>query len=481
MGQYSKIRHDHTPTPIHRIIKTCSFLEISAGKAEKMAEKKGKNKTKLTMKEHLAPVKAFTEAFNQKYKDLPQEEQQAKWESVITALDFVQQIANSENFIACRDALLSMAQYATEHKADLEAIENASENLKPLAPFLQEELQKDDTFTGTTLADVLIHGFDESGQPTESNYLPLIEKAQKDLAEFTAAIDEILGTDKKELPRFMALPVEMMDYPLDKPNNLIWDLLCTADENGQFNLNIDTTKKGADQEAIILYSIDFNELPDGLKIKKQLTPFDKRCYIAVDALYRAGNKIMTETQIYKLMGNKGTPGKEDIRKIDESLTKMRAAIVYVDNESEAKTYKGYAHLVIDGSLLPFDRITATINGQVTEGAISVLREPPLLDFARQRKQITTFTRQLLESPISKTEANLRIDDYLIERIGHMKNPKSNAPHKILYKTMYEKCGITTAKQKQRAPEKIKKYLTHYKKVGWIADFKEDETGINIRL
>ena len=135
----------------------------------------------------------------------------------------------------------------------------------------------------------------------------------------------------------------------------------------------------------------------------------------------------------------------------------------------------------DASLLPFERISAYINGQLTESAIHLFREPPLVSFARERNQITTISRQLLESPINKTDANLLLEDYLIERIGRMKNTKSNAPLKMLFKTIYEKCAITTAKQKQRAPEKIRRYLDHYKKCGWIKGYKEDTDGIKILL
>ena len=182
-----------------------------------------------------------------------------------------------------------------------------------------------------------------------------------------------------------------------------------------------------------------------------------------------------------MMGNRGNPNTEDLQKINDSLTKMGAARVYLDNAQEVQVNKKYARFKYDASLLPFERISAYINGQLVESAIHLFREPPLITFARERGQITGLTRQLLESPISKTDANLQLEDYLLERIGHMKSPKSKAPRKMLFSTIYERCGITTKKQRQRAPEKIRRYLDHYNKCGWIAGYTMDKDGVTIQI
>lgn len=203
--------------------------------------------------------------------------------------------------------------------------------------------------------------------------------------------------------------------------------------------------------------------------EKQLTPFDKRCCIAVAALFNAGNEIISATQVCRMMGNTGNPSKTALQKVNDSLTKMRAAHISIDNPK------------YEGALLPFERISAYINGKLTKSAIHILQEPPVISFARQRNQITTVSRQLLASPVSKTDANLRIDDYLLERIGHMKSGKGKTPRKMLFTTIYKQCAITTATQKHRAPEKIRRYLDHYKKCGWIKGYAEDADGITIRL
>ena len=187
-----------------------------------------------------------------------------------------------------------------------------------------------------------------------------------------------------------------------------------------------------------------------------------------------------------MMGNSRRPSEEQTRKISDSLTKMGAARVYIDSTEEVKTNKKYTAFKYDAALLPFERISAYINNTMTEAAIHLFREPPLITFARERGQITSLTRQLLESPISKTDTNLRLEDYLLERIGHMKNPRSKAPRKMLFTTIYERCHITgktekDRKERQRTPGKICKYLDHYVKCGYISGYDMGKDSVTIRL
>lgn len=295
--------------------------------------------------------------------------------------------------------------------------------------------------------------------------------------------------NEQDLPKITVKPTSKLNYPLDKPNSVIWgwDLIEEATKtnpNGQLKLKIDTSKKDSKQDAAIMYSINFDELPDGVKINKRLTQYDKRVYIAAATLFNAGNEVITATQVFGMMGNSKKPNVDDLQKVNDSLTKMGAARVMIDNAQEVQYAKGYKHFKYDASLLPFERMSAFVNGQLTESAIHLFREPPLITFAKERNQITTIDRRLLESPINKTEANLKIEDYLIRRIERMKNSKKNSkiPRKILFATIYDRCNIKTAKQKQRAPEKIRRYIDYYyKECGWIKGYIEEADGITIQL
>ena len=155
---------------------------------------------------------------------------------------------------------------------------------------------------------------------------------------------------------------------------------------------------------------------------------------------------------------------------------MMGAKISVNNEQEASQYR-YSKFVYDGALLPIERGSAIINGQLAESAIHIFREPPVISFAKQRSQVTTLELKVLKSPISKTDLNLLIDDYLIERISKAKNGKGH--HRILYKTIYEKAGITSKKQKERTPDKVKRYLDHYQKCGMISRYSMRKDGVSV--
>ena len=384
--------------------------------------------------------------------------------------------------------------------------DNIPEDLQPIAPYLLDELKAAPEHAGTPIAEVLKAGIDDSGNLTDSPYREIITRAQQraqiDTALHTAVnslqvlerasteIGEIKGTGTatpaEDLPRIRSQTPDRVTYPLDKPNSYIWNLLESANNNGQISLAINTASEADKKQgkaAIVAYSLsfaNFDEL-DNVRITKQLTPFDKRVYIAVAALYEAGNKIINVQQIYETMGYKGQAAQYQLERINNSLTKMRTALVYIDNADEIEINTKYPRFRYDGQLLEFRRISAyTRNNIRSDEAIFLLAYPPVIDFAKKRGQITSVPRYLLESPISKTDANLMIDDYLLERISHMKNNR-NLTRKMLYRTIYEQCQIKTSSQISRAPEKIKRYLDYYKQCGFIIGYTEQKDGILIEL
>lgn len=287
-------------------------------------------------------------------------------------------------------------------------------------------------------------------------------------------IQEATATqDPAAIDRVNVIPVDRLTYPLDKVNSKIWSLLET-DTRGQ--LRIRAEKLGSKKEINILYSIDFDALGSNARITKKLTQFDKRVYIAVAGLFNAGNSVITLRQIHLAMGGTGRASANQRQKISAAVHKMHGAMISIDNAIEAGTYN-YPKFVYTGSLLPIERIRKIVNGNVVEEAIHLFREPPAMTFARQRGQITTIPVRLLNSHVSMTDTNLAIEDYLLDRISHAKKGKGQS--KILYRTICEKVGAVTVKRRQRVPEKVKEYLTHYVKCGYIASFAETSDGVTV--
>ena len=293
-------------------------------------------------------------------------------------------------------------------------------------------------------------------------------------ADFVEAWEKVSGFKAAAIPKVPAHRLTKIDFPIDKVNNNVWQLL--EDTKGQLKLNIDVSTRGSKKPVDVLYSLDFTSL-ENVSITRKLEPYDKRVYLAVAALFNDGYDVMSVQQIYNAMGYTGRMSATDIKKINAAITKMNGAHIYIDNLAEHNSYK-YDHFKYDGVLLPMERIQAIINGQPVDAAIHIFREPPMVSFARERKQITTLDIKLLDTPLSKTNANIQLEDYLLEQIAHIKKGKIRP--KMLYKTIYERAGITQKKQKQRAPEKIKQLLTHYVACGHIKGYEDTGDGVTIQ-
>lgn len=282
--------------------------------------------------------------------------------------------------------------------------------------------------------------------------------------------------------------VSKFEMPLDKINRNIWNFPISPKEALTFAMESKADKrKGRELDAA--YSIDFSALEESenIKIAKKLTPFDKRVYSAISAIYNAGNTVTSLTQIYYAMGNTSRPSKAILENIYNSIIKMLKAHIKLDNEDEAKAYN-YPHFKYEGNLLPIELLSnVDIRGKITESAINIFREPPLLSFAKGRNQVTTVPVKLLQSPISKTESSLMLEDYLIYRISKAKgkDKKPKFSNIIKLETLYREMEITDRRAKPRLLDKVERYLEYYKKLKYIVDyeitkeeiilkFKEDE-------
>lgn len=292
------------------------------------------------------------------------------------------------------------------------------------------------------------------------------------------------STSRAKLPCVTVKESDKFIYPLDKLNSVVWSFAEEIAAGAPFARNIRTSSKDSKHITIIKYAIDFAwlEKAQDINITRRLTQYDKRVYTAVANLWLAGNEYISASQIFKEMGNPGRPQQSSIKKINDSMSKMHAAHIYIDNSGELINSK-YDKFVYDDSLLPFARMSAMINGKLAEVAYRIYTEPPLMMFARARGQIATIDLGALQTGRSQTNTQLTIEDYLLQRISHMKNDKSphhKVPRKILFSTLYENCGITDKKQKQRARDQIFDTLDHYYKQGFIQSYTKLADGVTIR-
>ena len=363
--------------------------------------------------------------------------------------------------------------------------------VEQLKPFIEKELKKEQQ-KHTEIKDITV---DDIATISIFNLLNVDETELEQLKkEFANNQDPVINNidllldivkrakeafeinkEKSLLPQISPKKITELQYPLDKVNSYLWGLMINETVALKAESDKDS-KKG--KQANIYVLLDFDEL-DGVKISRQLTSYDKRVFIAVANLKAQGHDTITAEQIYKAMGNPKRPNADTIKKILQSVECISRGRVTIDNTEEAKMYTRYDRVKATFPLLTTEICSGYANGKVVDNAIRVLEVPKLLTFAEKRGQLTTVPLRLLESPISKTEANLLLEDYLFNRIARMRNsPKITRT--ILLETVYQKCNVTSKMQKSRLPEKLERLLQFYKDESWITGFTITERNIEIK-
>lgn len=363
---------------------------------------------------------------------------------------------------------------------DYQYLESMPEELKRLEfyIFMQSETQ------GMMIADFFRECYtDEWELKPDCKYIEVIKKARKDRFGKLQLFAE--DAPEQALQSFISR-IDTLDIPVDKINS---DYLFSRAGNipmGQ--LMLDTAEDPETGEIYhIYYAINFDECEKlGIKITKRLDGYDKLVLETAGALYNAnieaagGKKcLITASQICKNMGL--STNQTNMKNVNDSLDKMRLAIVYIENKEEAEGNTNYPPFKYDGPVLPFERVTGKFNELETDNAIHMFREPPPLTFAKSRNQFTTVPRQLLDVPkLNKTRRNITIINYLIDEIGRIKHGRRNP--KILYATLFSHLNIPAAQRKRdeaKAKEATIKILEHFKAEKWIYDYSKEANGIKI--
>lgn len=356
-----------------------------------------------------------------------------------------------------------------EYSARLDLLVKYHQGYRELEPFLKKAVKGKD-FQGRTLDDIVtdsVQNHNDVLGPGMDMDDPTTELGRLFAAARKMAAENITVTVKK---------TKKQKYPVDKYNRMFW--------NGIIDGN---TKSGFDMKppmgAIVMYRVNFDDLPDNVNFSKDITPFDKQVYTTAGSILWAGNQITTITQIYYQMGYRGKPAKKTLERIHESIEKMRFTHLWIDNDEETGKLKKRTHYHYDGYLLPAEIVTATVNGKLTDEAIHFLKpDLPLMAFAAERGEITTITTELRQLPISMTENNLALHDELYTRLSIEKNRKKKDKQcRMLLDTIYENMGLTADQkvQRSRVKKNIIALLDHYKINQFISRYVFENDGITI--
>lgn len=306
---------------------------------------------------------------------------------------------------------------------------------------------------------------DSLPEPEESTETNPALKYKKYIFKAVQRGRERYEADKEEIiEKITTIPLGRFLFPVDKVNGIIWD---NKDDISKTEIAIplkaepDKSKRQVTNTVILC----LDELKDNSAIQR-LTQYDLRVYMAIGNLYNAGNNKISIRDIYKAMGNNSNLASSQKKKILLSIEKMSSIRITIDTTEEEQAGYRYPNLHIKRRNLLYTKVDVALKrGQETE-VIELMEEPVLFQFALARNQYTTIPATLLCSPVSKTEATLAIENYLLKRITE----RGKNGGTILLSTVYEKAGIQTRQQKHKAKEKIKTLLDYWKEQGFISDY-----------
>lgn len=262
------------------------------------------------------------------------------------------------------------------------------------------------------------------------------------------------------MKKLQAKPVEKIIYPLDKLSFHLWQGL----ESKKYNVGVE--KQGSKEKINVTF--------EPLFFGEPMNAYDKRVNTSAFALYNAGNEYMTAGQIFRTMGGKGHHAQARYEKLKDSIEKMAMVRININNEQEAIKYKYPTFQKFGANLLACSyEETVEMNSGKSDYCLHMLEVPPLMKYAIEHNQVTTYTPEQFKMPLSMTEMNCAIDDYLRYRIARA----SGNTIKILLNTLFEYCNISTRNDRRYTKQRFNTFLNFYAEVKLIQGYSIN-TGID---
>ena len=273
-----------------------------------------------------------------------------------------------------------------------------------------------------------------------------------------------------------------MIVPVDKLSQLVFDL--TAEEyedliqhRSPFECVEKETKKG---EVVTKF---FLELAEGYEDRLPPDSFTREVfYFGVSAYEQNYQTISFSMAFDGLTGGTEKRGvrKEQYEILRAAFKKLNGIQVTIDIKALLNAFPKYRQnykgklTKISGSLLPCRFLEGDVNGQKT-AVVELLAESPLMIVAKIKQQLLSYdTAPLAIVKQNNTPQVITLKNYLLRRIHLMKSVKrkSGLNNSILFKTIYEQCGLADASDssKRNARKEIEDILDKFKAEGVIQNF-----------
>lgn len=326
--------------------------------------------------------------------------------------------------------------------------------------------------TIATLKEHISHNIVYNGTEAENNFF-------KELASILS------GGEAGPLKSFKSIALDKYLIPTGKvPRGL------TEREKGAAEVIPAHGKTPAVKTSFILYFA--NE--DVIKIMghKTISKFDMAILNGVISLIARGNIAITPAMAYRAVAGWGTehevtPKQEEAAQ--KSIERLRITFVQIDATEEVKAYcskkgiKGPKSWKYNDALLSCKAGEITqINGKKVKAYLfdnydkkGNLKMPIIMEYAQISGQILALPMELSDMPVSATESNIILKNYLWVQIGAIRNTKTARRQEIAYEGIYKELGIDVStslgrKQAQRAREATASLLENWKKKGAIKGF-----------
>lgn len=371
------------------------------------------------------------------------------------------ELTDFTNWVAFNHGYVELLEKHDEEEFRTYPYKNIKEDFKSAVIFLQDKLYLQ--------VDILT-------EYNSDNLGELPELIQEKAAEWYEPEKLPQKLTRPSIGKYM--PTNRAEYPIDCISDSIFKQIQNKKDNGQFSIFTmpNTSRDHKIKDAVVVATVSWEELDADMDIT--MNNFDKRILIAYNALLSAGNDCFTVNQINYVLKGSSTPSADQKNRIDKSLEKMRKGIFVCSNMKELDAGMNYPGFNYDGMFLPFERKTVIYKGQEVEYIVPLYRkiteeeftnEPPLISFARGRKQLTTISNKLLQvEKMQDTEENLSLQDYLLTFITRQKHYGVKSKE-LKFETIKKACNIPS-KNANRMYTKLNRCLEHYKSCGYIVDY-----------
>jgi hypothetical protein len=298
--------------------------------------------------------------------------------------------------------------------------------------------------------------------------------------EIAKAIHKLIASRSLDslpnMPNFSSIRPLMYTMQIDAITNKLASL------NEETKIQIGPRKKGAITTLVTL------DMPEHMRVEGgQLTTYDKAVLNGVSSLLETGNMSFTLPMLYGAMTGLPNPTVDGplYEELTRRLEKMRRMTISIDltEENEVRTYLAkdgnlitVQLTVLDGYLLPLNKLTGLVNGKKAE-MYNIIQHPPLYSYAKAKHQLTGVKASLLAAPLNNNITTIPLKTYLIGRIEGMKNRKNNlSSQTILYEAIYAELGEEANGKTRR--HRIRKYtaiiLDHLVSQGYIKSYTQQK-------